>query len=284
MNIVLDIGGTKTRVGLVSDAYNLLETSILLTSKNFSKGIKDIFEFIKGKDIRVNGICLGLPGELDNKREKLFFAPNLKGWIGKPIGEVFMQEFAAKVFIENDAALAGLGEAVYGAGKDYKIVSYITISTGVGGARIVNKNIDEKVYGFEPGHHIVCSDRITSSCCSSSTACEKSFETFEDIASGKSIRRIWGKSPRVINDKKIWGEIIKNVAVGISNSICFWSPELVVLGGGVALSDYFDITILKKEVVRIIRKTYPAAPEIKKAQLGDFAGLWGGIAYLARNI
>lgn len=277
MDIILDIGGTKTRVGLVSVTHKLLETSFFLTNKNFDIGMKNILEFVRGKDIRVENICVGIAGVMDKAEGNLYSSPNMKGWIGKPIKRVLEKEFAVKVFIENDAALAGLGEAVYGAGKDYKIVSYFTISTGVGGARIVNKNIDERVYGFEPGHQFLCVGCNTK-CCHPELG-SGSF-TFEKLVSGKSIKRIYGESPRIITDKNIWEKIIKNVAVGVSNSVYFWSPEIIVLGGGVALSDSFDIALLKKEVKKLIVKTYPTVPEFKKAVLGDFSGIWGGIAYL----
>jgi len=59
------------------------------------------------------------------------------------------------VFIENDASIVGLGEAVSGAGMGEEIVVYITVSTGVGGTRIVSGEIDEHAYGFEPGHELI---------------------------------------------------------------------------------------------------------------------------------
>src|SRR6185436_9338463 len=50
--------------------------------------------------------------------------------------------FNCPVYLENDAALCGLGEASVGAGQGSKIMVYLTISTGVGGARIVGGKID----------------------------------------------------------------------------------------------------------------------------------------------
>lgn len=66
------------------------------------------------------------------------------------------------MFLANDADLVGLGEAVYGAGKGYKVVAYFTVSTGVGGARIVNKRIDKGVFSFEPGWQYVYGQGLNS--------------------------------------------------------------------------------------------------------------------------
>ena len=57
--------------------------------------------------------------------------------------------------IANDTAVVGLGEAHRGAGIGYNIVTYITVSTGVGGTRIVDGRIDRRIYGFEPGHQTI---------------------------------------------------------------------------------------------------------------------------------
>ncbi len=271
MKLVLDIGGTKTRIGIVSDTYKLLETSNFKTAANYKTGLKNIFDFIMSKDIRISSACVGIAGVLE--KGVLYSSPNLRGWIGKPIKEDFENEFKIKVGFENDAALAGLGEAVYGAGKDYKIIAYITIGTGVGGARIVNRNIDERTYGFEPGHMAFLLE----------TGSKKTNFSFESLVSGKYIKRIYGKAPEDITQKEIWREIVKSAAAGISNAIYFWTPNIVILGGGVALTDNFDITMLKKELERMLVATYPKIPEIKKAVLGDFSGIWGGILYLMNN-
>jgi len=280
MNIILDIGGTKTRIGLVNDAFKLLETSFMLTEKKYDNGIKNIFSYIKDKDIRVTNVCVGIAGVFNN--EKLYSSPNLQGWIDKPIKKDLEENFPGKVFFENDAALAGLGETVYGAGKGYGIVSYITIGTGVGGARIVDKKIDAKAYGFEPGHQIM--NVGLEGRPGSGKRSANNLKSFESLVSGRSIQNIYGNLSEKIEDKKTWKKIINNIAVGISNMVYFWSPDVVILGGGVTRSDFFDIALLEKEFERILKKTYPEVPKIKKTALGDFSGIWGGIDYIKHAV
>lgn len=266
MKLVLDIGGTKTRIGLISDTYRLLETEILQTKKKYEEGLKEILDFVKGRDVRISDACIGIAGVFDKDKEKLYSSPNIKGWVGKAIKADFEKGLSAFVVVENDAALSALGEAVYGAGKDQKIIAYLTIGTGIGGARVVNKNIDERVYGFEPGHQIL---NFTSSAIS-----------FESLTSGKSLKKVYGKALEEITDRRVWSKIAKTVSCGIGNMVCFWSPDIVVLGGSVALSDLFDMTQVRVSVKSILGGIYPKTPEIKRALLGEYSGLWGGIAYL----
>lgn len=275
MDLVLDIGGTKTRVGFVGDSYKLLDSNFFPTSKNFNKEMDKIISIVKAKEIRIINICIGLPGVLDKKREMLYSSPNLSDWIGKPVKSVFEKEFSSRVVLENDAALAGLGESVYGAGKDFNIVAYLTISTGIGGVRIVNSYIDNRVYGFEPGHQLIFAD-----CCNFGKSKHKGHISFEEVTSGKSIKKLYGKFPENISDRLLWDRILDNLSIGIANTIYYWSPEIIVLGGGVTHSDNFDLELLKSKIEKIAKCVYPNIPEMKKSVLGDFSGIYGGIHYI----
>jgi predicted NBD/HSP70 family sugar kinase len=88
---------------------------------------------------------------------------------------------SAEIAVENDAAIVGLGEANWGAGRGFEIVAYITVSTGVGGAKIVNGKIDEHAVGFEPGKQII-------STASSPDASTGTSKTLEDMISGRALR------------------------------------------------------------------------------------------------
>jgi predicted NBD/HSP70 family sugar kinase len=170
--------------------------------------------------------------------------------------------FHCPVRIENDTALVGLGEALAGAGKDHSIVSYITISTGVGGVRIIDGVIDRARFGFEPGHHIMD---------------WSSKETFESLTSGTSNAERYG-TPIIEIPKDAWPLLAKQAAIGAYNSALFWSPDIIVLGGSMIVK---KISILFDE----IKKAYQELPQIfggdmpllKKASLEDEGGLHGGL-------
>ena len=91
---------------------------------------------------------MGIPGPIDTKKGKIIVSTNLPKLIGFPIAESFGKHFGKPTFMDNDVKVAALGEAVLGGGKDYPIVYYVTISTGIGGALV----IDQKVISGQNGH------------------------------------------------------------------------------------------------------------------------------------
>ncbi len=177
------------------------------------------------------------------------------------LGEMFQ----AEVYLDNDAAMVGLGEASYGAGRGFDIVAYITVSTGVGGARIVGGKLDERAVGFEPGKQIIDID---------------SGKNLEEMVSGKALERRLGMKPREVVDPKVWDEEARLLAFGLNNIIVEWSPNAVVLGGSMITGDPSIPLDKTEQYLKEILTIFPEVPPIKKAELGDFGGLYGALAYL----
>lgn len=267
MYLLFDIGGTNTRIAGSEDLTSFFDKKTFATPKRYEEGIalfKKEARVIAG-DKQIKAIAGGIAGPLDRHKRSLVGNLNLKDWIGKPLQDALEKEFLASVRIENDAALAGLGEAVFGAGRGYAIVAYITVSTGVGGARIVNGKIDEKTIGFEPGHQII--DR------------EKRLE-LEDYIGGAALEKKFGVKPSEIEDQSVWDEVALFLAYGLHNTIVHWSPEAVVLGG--SLMNKIDIEKVMNNL-KMLLKIFPEMPALKKAELGDAAGLYGAMAYLRQH-
>lgn len=269
MYIIFDIGGTKMRFCVSFDKENLQEVKILPTPRKFEEGMTYLEEYIAKVDsTRTDkAICCGLPGVLDKDKEMLISAPNLSDWAGKPLKKILSEKAKALVYLENDADIAGLGEAVKGAGRNFQIVAYMTFGTGVGGARIVDGKIDKACYGFEPGHQII--------------SIGDSFQELEQFVSGPSIKMIYGIDAEKISDENVWKKIEKTIAVGVNNTILHWSPDVVILGGGVISAEAISIDRIKMFLKEIL-KVFPSQPELKKSELGDYAGLWGGLHYLVK--
>ncbi len=273
MNILFDIGGTKTRIVGTERNDSFGEPFVFETPKTYSEGIQNLKEKIKeiagGESI--SKIVGGIAGPFNEKKETLVASPNLSDWVGKPLISDLKNEFNADVHIENDSAMVGLGEANYGAGKGFEIVAYITVSTGVGGARIVNGKIDERSVGFEPGHQTVDFDKTVIP--------DADGIYLGDYISGKGIEKRTGKKPEEIDDKKFWENSAKMLAYGLNNTIVHWSPDVVVVGGSMINERGISLEKTKKFLLEIM-KIYPEVPEIKKAELGDLGGLYGALTYL----
>lgn len=266
--IFFDIGGSKSRVAISIDGERIAKKEIFDTPHDFDEGIEAITAAIKelAGISRIGAVAGGLPGPLDRDRTMSINPPNLPLWKNMPFKARLVEKLGTEnIHILNDASLAGIGEAIYGAGKGYDIVAYLTISTGIGGARIINGNIDVNSLGFEPGHQII---DISSGL------------DLEQTVSGSAIEKRYGKKAEDIHDKTIWEEIERTLAVGLNNTIVHWSPDIVVLGG--SMTDSIDIIKLREYTAKYCR-IFPTIPTIVKRTLGDDTGLYGAMGYLKRG-
>jgi len=275
MFLIFDIGGTKMRLAVSRDEKNFEEPKIFQTPKDFNEGMslfeKTVLKLSDGEKIKA--VAGGIAGPLNGKKEMLVNSPNLPGWVKKPLKKTIEKFIGVPTNIENDAAIVGLGEAVVGAGRGYSIVAYITVSTGVGGARIVDGKIDKNVMGFEPGHQII---EINGTLC---PTCGIPGH-LEGYVSGMAIMQKYGKNPEDITDDGIWDEAAYYLAFGVHNSILHWSPDVVVLGGSMMKSIPLEkVTDNLHKILTI----FPKAPTVKRAELGDIGGLYGALS-MAQNI
>lgn len=150
--IGVDLGGTNIRAAVVNEDGKVLQ--IKKVESRPDRGAEPVMETmialiesLEGNE-ECEGIGLGIPGPIDTVHGKIIVSTNLPKLIGFPIADYIQKHFQKPTYMDNDVKVAGLGEAVLGAGKGYPIVYYVTISTGVGGALI----IDKKVISGQNGH------------------------------------------------------------------------------------------------------------------------------------
>ncbi len=261
MYLLFDIGGTHLRIGWSKTGQRMDEAQKFATPQDFADLIKLLEQQVpaitQGNEIKKP--VVGTAGAFDKEKTKIVTAPNLRDWEGKPLKKELERITGAPVELFNDAAVAGLAEATQGAGKGASIVAYLTISTGIGGVRIVDKKIDASAYGFEPGQHFI-----------------EAGKTWEQLASGGGLKTRYGKNPAELNDQKIWQEVTRYLAIGLHNITMLWSPEVIILGGALVLEDRIKIDELADELKKISH-IFPELPALKKSQLGDQAGLLGAL-------
>lgn len=280
MYVTFDIGGTKMRVGVSVDLKTFVcDPKIIPTPKEFDEGINTLETIVLNltKGEKIKAVAGGITGVLDEGKSKLVWSPHLVGWAGRPLKGELAHRLNCNVEITNDSAVVGLGEAHRGAGIGYNIVAYITVSTGVGGARIIDGRIDRRVYGFEPGHQTIDVDN---------SVLEGSVSgKLEDLISGGALEHRFGMKPYEIEDNDIWErQLPELLACGLANTIMHWSPGVVVLGGSMITGKPAISIPRTVETLKRILTMYPKIPEIKRAECGDFGGLYGGLALIRQRI
>lgn len=277
MYILFDVGGTKMRVVAADREKFLGEPVVVTTPKDFGEGfdtlkriIDNLASGLTAPDRAVTAIVGGIAGPLNAEQTMLVKSPNLSDWVGRDIKNSLQTAYKVPVELENDAALVGLGEAHFGAGRGKSIIAYLTISTGVGGARIIDGKIDRSSFGFEPGHQIIDPDNTLCPVCEGND--------LEAYVSGTAIENRFGMKPYEIHDDAVWDELAKFLAYGLNNTIVHWSPDVVVLGGSMMKEVGIPIPAVRKHLAEIL-KIFPNIPLVEKAELGDFGGLYGALAH-----
>lgn len=276
MRIVFDIGATKTRLASSYDGDTLGRTVVYETPADYETGIAEFRRVVQilSAGEQIEYMAGGIAG-MYNVRNARLMRSNLAGWINHSFKSELETLFNTPVYVENDAAIVGLGEAHQGGGRGFGIVAYITVSTGVGGARIVNGLIDHKSLGFEPGHQIIDADK---------TMIPGSVgNTLENYISGRGLTQRTGKKPKEIKEAAFWDGFAKVLAYGLNNVCVFWSPDAIVLGGSMITGDPAIPIEKTKKYLHDIVKIYPELPEIKMAELGDFGGLHGALQYIKQQ-
>jgi glucokinase len=272
-----DIGGTKTRVAVSSDGSTFGEPVKFDTPQRFEDGVRAVLEVIHrlaaGATLTAAGG--GIAGPLNAERACLVRSPHLSDWVGKPLQQMLSEELHAPVYLENDSALVALGEAHYGAGKGDDIMAYLTVSTGIGGVRVVQGKLDVGVFGFEPGHQYIDFDKSACPECVGGEA--------EQYLSGTATAKRFGCPAYEVHDPAVWEALSEWLAYVLNNTIVHWSPRSVVLGGSMIVGDpAIPVDRVAHHLDRICT-IFPEKPTIKKATLKDMGGIYGAMAYVRQK-
>ncbi len=271
MYIAIDLGSTNTRVASSENLRTFHKVQKFPTIKELSEQKVALSEAIEAvsDNSELAGIALGIPGIVEQHK-----TPNYSALDKARYSQLLEPKyFQAPIYIHNDAQLAALGEAVFGAGQKYESVAYITLSTGIGGAKIEHKQLNPLQNVSEPGHHIM----LATGRAETGTGIQGTFEAY---CSGTAFKELYGEDPKTCTNTKLWHDYAGNLAIGLFNLVTFWHPQVVVLGGGMAnnFSLFYDPLMQKLSAYKFLQ-----LPPVVKAGLGDDSGLYGGFALLAQK-
>lgn len=305
--IGIDIGGMTIK-GIIIDRKGEVycQGNIVTGWQNGGEGmcrnIRDLTEDMlrRGGIDRedVAGVGVGCPGMIDSANGVVVFAGNLN-LHNFPLAQTLKSYLGFNVKVTNDANAAALGEAKFGAGKDYMDSILITLGTGVGGGIILDGKLFEghNSAGAELGHMVIVEDGNSCTCgrkgCfeaySSATALmKKTREVMEanpesEMWRGYNLETVSGKTPFDYPDDKSANEIIdwyvKYLACGICNLANIFRPEVVMLGGGVSeQGERLTNPIQKRVDEQLFGGTQFSPVKVVKATLGSRAGAFGAAA------
>ena len=281
--IGVDLGGTNVRAAKVDEQGQLLQ--VVKEATEIDKGVDHVIhkiismiESIDGYK-ECEGIGMGVPGPVDTKNGKMMLASFLPGFEGYPLVKQFREHFQMPVYMDNDVNVACMGEAMLGAGKNHDSVYYVTLSTGVGGALVIDKRVVSGAHGFagEIGNVIIDRNREDIS--------HLNVGAVENEASGTAITR---KGKEVFGDDRIdhAGDVFdlareKNPQAislceeatydlaqlfSIIAHIC--DPEVFVLGGGLMKGKDVFLDHLIDQFKQLVHEGMRAV-EFKEAQLEE---------------
>ncbi|MDP2594106.1 MAG: ROK family protein [bacterium] len=257
MKLVFDIGGTHLRVAL-ADGGELRKVKKLLTPAEPAQGIEAVRAFLVAEGAQVSEAVGAIAGIV--KRgvvERTRYLPKWDGFNLAVALEDVCRIPATRLL--NDAEAAGIGEALAGAGKGVRVVAYITVGTGIGGALIIDGAPVPHAVGHEPGKQILDYGQM---------------RTFEDFAGGASLTEEFGAPPERLARALVEGRV-RVLATGLYNTLRLWSPDILILGGSL-INDAtgYPLANIKHELAAL-PVVLPPLPPIVRSALGDTAGLTG---------
>jgi len=316
--VAMDWGGTWTRTALINRQGKILwqtrESNPQDSTKDEYLGNAErlLTEAIEQAGVSVAGIGAAVAGPVEPTTGTFFQPPNLMVLDGVSFKELWEKAFGVPVWVGNDANLAALGEYYFGAGKEstdngrpIKTLFYVTVSTGVGGGVVDNGSVFLGANGLtaEIGHTLVDTSADALVCQCGSKGC------IEAMASGTGIARIArqklesGDFPESalaslgsesVHSETVFDAAGKNdplavsivdgavsaLAVGLTNVVHLFNPDMIVLGGGVTqgLVRLDLLTRIRQEMMGRVMSELHKDFQLTSTRLGDSVGLSGAAA------
>ena len=280
----IDVGGTWLRAAVFDAAHKMVDAFRTANDRTLSaeENMEPLLAFLRPHVRTLRGVGVGCPGPLSVREGKMLNLPNLIGWDNFEIVNFTQARTGLRVALTNDANAACLAEARLGAGRGFESVAFVGVSTGIGGGFAINGRIYNGAHAnaAEFWNMIVNED----------PHCHKNANpgSLNEQASGSGLARAaterYGRetTARELFERYNRGdqtarEIVSHAADalgrGIANITCTLDPEVIVIGGSVAMFNpgYIRLAVERAREYAV----FPEALLVRSATFGDDAGLLG---------
>jgi glucokinase len=287
--IGVDVGGTGLKMGRFNYGGELLAELNRPTPSPASPELicDQLIVMIEEIDPEHQAIAvgIGIPGPIDKTGRIARICINLPGWIDVPLANWLEPKLQRPVVLGNDGNCAVYGEQWQGAGKNFEDIVLLTLGTGVGGGVIIAGQLFLGCNGAaaEPG--LIGVDPNGPACNSGNNG---SLESFCSIS---ALTTAAGCAPAELSKRAGQGDLEALAAwhnyglllgCGVSSLIYCFTPQRLLIGGGLSAAFPYFGPALKDEVTRRVLAPSREGLEIMPAALGNGAGRLGA-ARLARS-
>jgi glucokinase len=312
--IGVDIGGTKVAAGLVDAATGRIVAqgrTPMAASGKPEDGLASVKTAINsllknaGTEVgEVAGIGVCAPGPLDPTAGVIVNPPNVPCWRNFPLAGEVSKLYGVAVRLDNDANAAGLAETIWGAGRGYGNVFYVTIGTGIGtGIVLDGKILHGRTGAAGEGGHVsidyrgpqcACGKRGCIETLAAGPAIAKATRArlavgpsdasiLLELAGGKidavtseMVGQAFAKGDRVA--KEVLEQTVEYLSYWLGNVIDLLEPEVVIVGGGVSLMLRPFFAELGKKLPAYCENQRAGETPIVASHYGEDAGVAGGAA------
>jgi glucokinase len=304
--IGLDLGGSSIKFALATATGKILKTGYQAIDANADKSeiienlhhnVCEMKSYAMSKDLKVEVVGVGTPGNVDLKTGKLMGStPNFKNWKNINISKELGYKCELPVFVDNDANMMALGEARFGAGVGFNNLICVTVGTGIGGGFIINGELYRGAFfaGGELGHTLVETNGIRCNCggkgClemyASATAIIREFKKYAveigfDTEGNKInvayIYNLYHNNNEAA--RKAIDTAIHYLGRGLASVINIFNPQAIIIGGGVADAGDIYINEVRKTAFEYAMPVPRKYVKILRAKLGNQAGFLGAISF-----
>jgi len=298
----IEIGGTKLQVCMGHGDGRIAERlRFTVDPASGAAGIRSQLEKTiptLARRIRPVALGVGFGGPVDWNNGRICHSHQIEGWPEFPLGEWLGDLAGAPVRVENDANLGALGEASRGAGAGFRTVFYVTLGSGVGGGMVIDGQI---YHGATPGEAEIGHVRL-----------DRSGTTLESRCSGWAVdarirvtkvshpasalaKLVVGATANeakflnaalAANDpvaEKILNDTADDLGFGLSHVAHLFHPEIIVLGGGLALVGEPLRKAVAESLSRYVMDVFAPGPKIAPARLQEDAVPAGALLLAGRS-